>query len=76
MTEVRFRKLAFYGDYSDITPKWHIAADPLPQQKWGVYRALCGFKANNILEDYKISKAKKRPPVAEMCERCLKKENQ
>jgi hypothetical protein len=72
MPEVRFRKWALHGEYADIMPKWHIAEE-VPEVKWGVYRALCGWSFNYILDDLLVSKAKRRPPKAEICARCLKR---
>lgn len=67
---VFFRRGAFYGDFATTDPKWHIAKD-VPEDKYGVYTAHCGYARSNILGELKVSRAKKPKKVSETCSRCV-----
>lgn len=72
--EIRFRCHSFHGQHSGITPKWHIAAHI--GSEYGTHVAICGYTFRNILGQLVLSRAKRRPPVATLCRRCLSVEQE
>jgi len=68
---VMFRRDAFYGDFRDTVPKWHVASK-VPTDKYGTYVAHCGYTQSNILGGLMVSRSKKRKTHAETCAKCVK----
>jgi hypothetical protein len=66
---VTFKRGAFYGDFKNQTPRWHLAKED--GGKWGTYVAWCGYTRSNILGELQISRSKTPKKDSETCQKCL-----